>query len=373
MSLWQTGPVDISLREASYDESRLALMRAHYAKRIEAGTLQGAGFLLAREGKVFAHEIAGKRTYLPDSDALAPDSIKRIASITKLFTATAIMKLVENGTLWLEQPVKTLIPEFDTPMHGGITIWNLLTHTSGLAADHGYFTEPYPVNRFELMGEKDWIVKAVLAGPVTCRPGEQWNYCSLGFAVLAEIVSRASGSHFNDFVQTQIFKPLGMSRSFLEVPEKLWPEVCLIGDWEEKLLRHAQERKWAPDGGGGVYSTLRDLFRFGQYFLDLGAAGSARIIGKKTMQEMTRNQLTGVPAFHWGKRLLSIRQGLGWGFFCDGSTVGPATYNHEGWGWSALYVDPVERFVYTSFVASPKEWDPQLMVAPRAIAFSGIG
>ena len=372
MSPWKTGCVDVSCREASYDESRCALLRAHYARRIEAGTLQGAGFLLARDGKVFAHEIAGKRTWLPDSNDLAPDSIKRIASITKLFTATAIMKLVENGTLWLEQPVKTIIPEFDTPMHGGITIWNLLTHTSGLVADGGYFTEPYPVDRFQLLGEKDWIVKAVLAGPVACRPGEQWNYSSLSFNVLAEIVSRVSGSHYNDYVQTQIFQPLGMTRSFLEVPEKLWPEVCLIGEWDEMFLRRAKERKGAPDGGGGVYSTLHDLFLFGQCFLNHGENGGARILGKKTAQEMTRNQLSGVPSFHWGKRLPSIRQGLGWEFFCDGSTVGPETFNHEGWGWCSLFVDPVERFIFTSFVPSAKPWDPELMVEPRTIAFSGI-
>jgi CubicO group peptidase (beta-lactamase class C family) len=257
-------------------------------------------------------------------------------------------------------------------MHGGITIWHLLTHTSGLTADPGYFTEPHPVSRFEQMIEKDWLTKGVLAGPVICRPGEQWNYSSLGFAVLAEIVSRVSGSHYNDFVQKQILQPLGMTRSFLEVPEKLWPEVCLIGDWEERYLRVMKERKGAPDGGGGMFSTLRDLFVFGNCILNLGTAGGVRILGRKTAEEMTRNQLSGVPAFHWGKRLPTFRQGLGWGFFCDGSTVGPATYNHEGWGWCILFVDPVEHFILTTFIASPKDWDPELMVEPRAIAFSGL-
>jgi len=121
-----------------------------------------------------------------------------------------------------------------------------------------------------------------------------------------------------------------------------------------------------------VYSTLRDLFVLGQMTLNGGEFGGRRVLGKKTIEEMTRNQLTGVPAFHWGKKLSDFRHGLGWGFYCDGTVTGPATLNHQGWGHSYLFIDPVEKFVLTLFVADPGEWNPQLLVEPVNIAFSGI-
>jgi CubicO group peptidase (beta-lactamase class C family) len=366
------GPVDISPKQAGYDEKKIGAIIDYLAPLIDGGTLQGASFLMARQGKVFASAAMGRLTGEKGSAPLKPDSLKRIASITKIFTATAVMKLVEDGKLWLEQPVKTIIPEFDNPLHGSIHIRHLLTHTSGLPADEGYFLEPYPVDRFMLMREEGWLKKAVLCGPLTSRPGETWAYSSVGFGVLAEIVSRVSGRHFNSFVEKEIFAPLGLSRTFMEVPKPLWPEVCRIADWDQLLLEHAADRKAAPDGAGGAYSTIYDLFRFGQYFLNGGLLDGVRILSRKAVEEMTRNQLAGVPAFHWGKNLKDFRHGLGWGFFSDGSTVGPATYNHDGWGWATLYVDPVEQFIFVMFAPDANPWNPVVMVHPRTIAFSGI-
>jgi CubicO group peptidase (beta-lactamase class C family) len=146
-----------------------------------------------------------------------------------------------------------------------------------------------------------------------------------------------------------------------------------MADWDEENLRRSGLRKGAPHGGGGgVYSSLRDLFVFGQATMNGGVYNGTKILGRKTVQEMTRNQLSGVPAFHWGKHLTDFRHGLGWGFYCDGSLTGPETYNHQGWGCSYVFVDPVERFIFVLFVADPHEWNPELVVEPTNIAFSGI-
>jgi CubicO group peptidase (beta-lactamase class C family) len=372
MTKWQESPVDCAPREAGFDETRLAVLERHFGSRIEDGKIQGASYLLARNGKVFAHKAAGRRTPAPDSDPLRTDHIKTIASISKVFTATAIMKLVEDGVLWLDQSVKTILKEFDTPMHGDIRLCHLLTHTSGLPADGGFFGDPYPINRWEKMKRKDWIRKAVLTGLVPFKPGEQWAYSSISYCVLAEIVSRVSGVHYNEFVQERIFRPLGMERSFLEPPESLWPEICYTGKWQDKWMRSTHERKGAPNGGGGVFSTLHDLFKFGQCFLNGGEYAGTRILGPKTAREMMRNQLSGVYAYHWGRNIRDMRHGLGWGHYCDGSTVGPATVNHEGYGWCALYVDPAEQFIYVNFIAYDGDWVPDFVVSPRTIAFSGV-
>jgi CubicO group peptidase (beta-lactamase class C family) len=372
MAEWLKGPVDASAKDVKYDERKISRMKEHLGTYIREKGLQGASFLLARHGKVFAHESLGRLTYRPDSPPLKPDSIKPIASLSKVFTATALMKLVEDGFLWLDQPVAAVLKEFDTDMHRGIKLRHLLTHTSGLRADDGYWSEPYPFDSWGWMQGDDWLTRAVLAGPVQARPGEQWNYCSLGFAVLAEIVSRVSGRYFDDFLTDEVLKPLGMNRTFLDVPKELQGEVVIADERIEKRLAEPHVRKGAPRGGGGLLSTLRDLFVFGQCFLNEGEYGGARILGKKTCQEMTRNQLKNIPSYHWGTVCKEFQHGLGWSFFADGTTVGPDTYNHDGWGWCALFVDPVEEFIYVSFVASSAGWNPDLVVCNRTIAFSGI-
>ncbi len=368
-------PVDMSLREARYDASRLALLQTYYAKLVETGRVLGASFLLARDGQVFACRAMGRRSFEPDSGPLRPDAIKGIASTTKVITATAVMKLVEDGVLWLDQTVATLLPEFQTPAHDRITIWHLLTHTSGLPPEPTYYAEPYPVDIHERLGEKDWVKTVALAGAPRFPPGQEWAYSSAGYCVLAEVVSRASGRPFHRYLEEEIFAPLGMARSHVALPERLWPEVAWVGPWQiefQRSIRDGKANDGAPPGGGGVYSTLHDLFRFAQCFLENGTLGGRRVLGSKAVQEMLRNQLSGVPAFHWGHRLEDYRHGLGWGYYADSAVVGPATVLHSGWGWSALYLDPATRFVYVAFVQDAHEFDPAVQVKPVTIAFSGI-
>jgi len=372
MSQWIQGKLDSSPQECRYRPESVGAVAAAYERLIQAGTVHSAGFLMARGGRIFAHQTAGRKTYEEGSEPYRPEHIKRIASITKIVTATAVMQLAEEGKLWLEMPVKDLIPEFDTNLHRGIHVRHLLTHTSGLSADGGYFNEPHPIETFERMFDEDWLTKLVLAGPLQGEPGRQWAYCSKGFGVLAELVSRASGMHFNEYVEKRVLKAIGMDRSFMEVPKELWPESTRIADWDEKLVAKAAERKGMPQGGGGCSSTLYDLYRLGQCYLNGGEIDGKRLVSKKVAAEMARNQLDGVPAYHWGKKIPSFRHGLGWGFFCDGSFVGPRTYNHEGWGWCSLFVDPEEEFVFVMTTGAEIDWNPAVMVYPRAAAFAGL-
>lgn len=124
--------------------------------------------------------------------------------------------------------------------------------------------------------------------------------------------------------------------------------------------------------GGGIYSTLYDLFRFGQCFLNGGTLDGTRLLGCKTVATMLRNQLENVPSFHWGTRCSTYRYGLGWGCYADGSTALPSCVNHGGWGWATLFVDPEDDFVYVHFFADNNDWDPNIMVSTRVIVFSGI-
>jgi CubicO group peptidase (beta-lactamase class C family) len=372
MATWNPGKTDTTPDRAGYDDSRIKLLADYYGSLIDTGKIRAGGFLMARRGEIFAHQAAGKHTWKEDSPAIKADAIKRMASITKVFTAAAVMKLVEDGKLWLEQPVKDLIPEFDTKIHEKITLWHLLTHTSGLPADGGYFCEPYPVDWFGIINSEEWI-KRLLSGPLQAKPGENWNYSTLGFSVLGEVVVRASGSSLEDYTEQEIFKPLGMTRSFFKAPAELKKEITSTKEWEagDGDEFHGHKRHFTL-GGFGAFSTLNDMFRFGQCFLNGGSLDGKRILGRKTVETMTRNQLDGVFSWHWSKECKNYRQGLGWGFFSDGPISSPDCFNHEGWGWCSLFVDPEEEFIYASFANDHTDWNPDVMVKPRTIAFSGI-
>jgi CubicO group peptidase (beta-lactamase class C family) len=112
----------------------------------------------------------------------------------------------------------------------------MLTHTSGLPADGGYFLEPYPVARYPLLQQPDWITSAALAGAPLNRPGASWNSSTVGFSVLGEVVSPASGRHYDEYVEAEVFAPLGMNRSFFRVPAEFGVEVVVNSEDDRAAL-----------------------------------------------------------------------------------------------------------------------------------------
>jgi CubicO group peptidase (beta-lactamase class C family) len=128
MYLTEASPVEVG-----YDEGRIQTLDKHLQKLIDDGEIQCATYCLSRKGKVFAHGGIGKKSFRKDNGTpVEPDSLRWLASITKTFTAVAIMKLVEDGVTRLDVPVGEILPQFNTPPYNGITLFQLLTHTSGM-------------------------------------------------------------------------------------------------------------------------------------------------------------------------------------------------------------------------------------------------
>lgn len=366
------------------DASRLMELERFVAGLVERGRLQGAGWLVARDGRIVAHRSLGWRSFREGSDELKPDAIRPVYSITKVFTAAAILMLIEDGRLYLQQSVADWLPPFDTPLHRPINLWHLLTHTSGLMPDPGFDLEPFARpwfaswirRRREMDGSRRWTadddIRLVLSGPLRDKPGRQWLYSTAGYAILAEVVSRASGMPYERFVEERILKPLGMNRSFFRVPEPLWRETCVIGDWEEEWLkRPAESDALAVAGGNGLFSTLEDLWRFGQAMLDGGRFGETRLLGRRMVREMVSNQLKDVPGRPWGADIPKIECGLGWSLH-PGDLCSPGTFGHEGFGRSMLFVDPAERLVFVCFTPTPIDWVPEAVFGPRNIVWSAL-
>jgi CubicO group peptidase (beta-lactamase class C family) len=318
----------------------------------------------------------GKLSAADDAKAFKTDTIRPIASITKVFTITGILQMLEQGKIFLNQPVSTIIEEFDTDMHRQITVFHLLTHTSGLRADPGSYLEPYPDWRDHSSLEKDNWIKRMLAGPLQYKTGTTWNYTSSGYTHLAEIVARASGMDYDDYIIQNVIEPLGMDSTFFVLPEEAKKRVCTISEWTQQHIDGSKDDVVSPSmwGGGALFSTLEDLWRMGQMMLDGGTFDGQRILGRKTVEAAIKPQLKDFPANNWRHPMFDSTYkwtcGLGWEL--NKHPFLPAeTFDHEGAEGAGLYVDPTERFIFVGFYPSI-EWYGESWVSPLAIAWSGI-
>lgn len=374
------GWTDVRPEEVGFDPQAIRKLDDHYADLIGKGTIQGAGYLISRGGKVFAHRSLGKLRPEDDSAGLRPDSIRKVYSITKAFTAVAIHQLIDKGLLYLTQSASSILPEMDTDKHRKITIFHLLTHTSGLRGDPGFYTEPYGLPWFEWavheLKEKGYDIgwkKGVLSGPLQNMPGKEWIYSTSSYALLGEIITKVSGKPYEQYVREEILEPLGMTKTFFDVPESLYDEVCFTNDWERKEIYNPQMRTEdvPPRAGNGLFSTMDDLWKFGQMMLNDGQFGGERIVSKRAVELQTTNHLSGVAHNGWGNKLTDYPFGLGWSLeHYDLCSKG--TFSHEGFGHCGLFVDPVEELVFVFFAPSMKGYTNESVLVPRAIAWSGL-
>jgi CubicO group peptidase (beta-lactamase class C family) len=368
------GKTDTPPEHVKVRSEGLELLDQFLLEQIEAKHVQAAGYILSRYGKIFAHGTMGALSGLEEEKGgFLPDSIHAIASGTKVFTATAIMQLVEQGKLSLEQPLSTFMPEFANPMHEKITVFHLMTHTSGLPADPGAHVEPYPRPFWsDEINETNWV-SFMLRGPIQYPVGEVYNYCTAGFMLLGEVVARISGVSYTEYMHQRIFEPLGMMRTFFDVPDKYRQSVCLVTEMDVESLDFPRERSfvgsWAA--GGGIYSTLIDIWKFGQMMLNKGTYNGQRILSRKSVEAMIRNHLHAVPTYNWGIPVKAKPFGLGWEIDKD-PTFSPGTISHEGFGWTSLFVDPQEELVYVCMTPTKNDWWVAKPMVPRTIVLAAL-
>lgn len=377
--------------DAGYRADRIHHLNEYYQKLINDKKLQCASYAMVHNGKFFAGYGMGKLHYSEaDERACEHNSIKRIASVTKLFTAVAIMKLVEDGSIAIRQQVREILKEFDTDMHKTIEIQHLLNHTSGIAPDGGAYFEPYGTHWGNLIYKKEpeynWI-QAVLSGVVRRKPGEEWSYSSSGYSILGEIIHRVTGVKAEEWIENNIIKPLGMVDSGFDVPKEKWDRVIAVQDWEDLYKREehsaAQKKEmeesdiqevYIPRTGGGLFSTPYDLTIFGQMLAGYGTYNGIRILSRKTIEKMVRDCSNGVRNYCWGAPGEEKHYGLGPDLYGlnQFATVSPETYGHEGAGRTGLYIDPTENFVVAYFVPTEIGWVPESIINASDIIWSGI-
>ena len=227
----------------------------------------GVAVLVRKDGKtVFAHGY-GVRD-LRSRDRIGPDTSFRLASVTKQFTATAVMLLVREGKLRYEDKLTDVFPAF--PAYGrALTIRHLLTHTSGLP-DYETLMDAAEKGRAPIWTAERQIhddeVLALLRGETRGRfePGTSWAYSNSGYVVLGLVVARVSGKPFADFLRARIFRPLEMTHTLAYEKGKSEVAPRAFGHTkEEAAFREAdQSPTSATLGDGGVYSSIEDLARW---------------------------------------------------------------------------------------------------------------
>lgn len=354
------GTVDCTPEEVGYDASRLDAVNKFFERFMEQNVIHGVSYRLARRGKTFAAAALGSRHYEKPDILMQPDSVFGIASQSKMFAAVAIQMLVEDGLLAIEDKVAKFLPQFDGAPYDQITLFHLLTHTSGLYPE-GSIPDKHHVDAFGHIEQQyktdgkdvDWIATG-LRGGMRRKPGEEWQYCSFGIMVLGAVIEKVSGIKAEDFIIQRICIPLGMSNTAFKLTADMARDAVIFDDWWTRLVKAAsdgdplEEEMWdiLPGTAGSMISTTADLIKFGIMLQQGGRLGDARILGKKAVESMATQRLFGVPDYCWGSNTAERRYGLGVDMRrFTGSLTSPGTYFHEGSGHSVLIVDPVEEMV----------------------------
>ncbi|WP_296599306.1 serine hydrolase [Phenylobacterium sp.] len=349
-------------------------------KYVGAGRLPHAQFLLARGGQVVHQAVIGMQD--PErSVPLAEDSVYRIYSMTKPVTSVALMSLVEEGLIALDDPVARHIPEWKdlgvfaagvgpyltTPPERPMQVVDLLRHTSGLTYGFQNRTNvdaAYRKLKLEAMhGEHDLeaMIQMMAKLPLEFSPGEAWNY-SVATDVCGYLVQKVAGKPLDQVFQERIFEPLKMTETGFHVRDDQQGRFAACYDaapgGKMKLQDDPQTSPYlAPpkllSGGGGLVSTAADYMRFANMLLNRGELDGARILAPKTVDLMATNHLPGGADLTEMSRSLfseSTNAGVGFGLgfavvFDPPQTLIPCSLGEFYWGGAAstaFWVDPLE-------------------------------
>ena len=383
-NLEETAPVT-----AGFSTERLALADSLINEYIRKDWLPGGVFLLARHGKIVYYKNVGYRS----TDKKQPyqkDDIFRIASMSKAVTCVSIMQLYECGQLLLDDPVYKYIPAFKNsavldqfndadssyttvPVKNAVTIRMLLTHTTGIM--YGYHA-PHP---FDILYTKyglttagfgsetettEDFVNRIAEVPLAFQPGEHYRY-GLNIDVLGRIVEVVSGKTLAEYFKENIFEPLGMKDTQFYLPEDKYDRLVpmyaqgrdgSMGMTTEGGMAGTTEYPKFKDvgyyaGGAGLTSTAMDYARFIEALVNNGEFAGHRILGRKTIEVMTADQMIALNRKGNGfSNIPGNTYCLGFSLLTeDGAGINsksPGTFEWGGYYSTKFFIDPKEDLIF---------------------------
>jgi len=349
-----------------------------FERRIAANQLAGAVTIVGRRGKV-AHHVAQGVMDRDSKQPMTTGSMFRIASMTKPVIGVAVMMLVEEGKLHLNDPVARYIPEFKdmkvavplpasgpapaptggaaaprfytVPAQRPITIKDLLTHTSGLGSGPMSTSDIDKVARKDGETLADYIPR--LGGTaLEFQPGSRWAYSpGAGFETLGRLIEIASGERLDRFFRARIFDPLGMKDITFWPTDAQWPRVATVygrgpnGLTKAVMPNDTVSRNVYFRGSGGLYSTAEDYIPLGLMLANGGELNGKRLLSRKTVEMMA--------AVHAPDTLPGLPPGQGYGLSvrvvtnhaARNTMLSDGTYGWTGAQGTHFFVDPKEGLV----------------------------
>ncbi|MDE2357563.1 MAG: beta-lactamase family protein [Alphaproteobacteria bacterium] len=370
-------------RLATLDE----VMKARY---VDSGMLPGLITQIWRRGELVHSGLCGHMD-LERGVPMREDALFRIYSMSKPITAVALMMLVEEAKIGLDDLVATHIPSWKnlgvyatgvptllanqppsfitTAPERPMKVVDLVTHTSGLtygflmrsSVDAAY--RRMKINDFQTPGGLDTMIEQLASLPLEFSPGTAWNY-SVSIDVMGYLVQKLSGQSFGEFLRTRLFAPLKMDdTSFFVTPDKLDRFTSCYQPGEGGKLKVQDDGQLSTyakpptleSGGGGLVSTAHDYMRFCRMMLNGGELDGARILSPKTVELFSRNFLPddgevadmSTPGAFSETSYAGIGFSIGCGVNVDvAKTRLPGTEGEFFWGGAAstaFWVDPLEE------------------------------
>jgi CubicO group peptidase (beta-lactamase class C family) len=382
------GSVPIGKAEdVGLSSERLKRIGEAVQRHIAAGNVAGAVTLVARRGKIAhfeAHGVMDVDTKKP----MAKDNLFRLASMSKPITGVAVMMLVEEGKVRLNDPVSRFIPEFANlnkvavPRPGApaapqgrqggaaaapqydvvsanrqITIADLLKHGSGLvsgglgAADAARLAPRTPTDTLAT------YIPKLAAVPLDFQPGTLWRYSGgAGFDVLSRVVEVVSGQTYDKFLQERLLGPLGMPDTGFFAPASKAARVVTMSESTPNGLRTVARTDSTVyfSGAGGMMSTAEDYLQFGQMMLNGGELNGRRYLSPQTMALMTSNHTGDMVNGQFGRPPRGMGFGLSMQVVMD-PVAADLRVSKGAYGWAggtgvSFWVEPAEQLVSIYFV-----------------------
>ena len=359
--------------ELGLDATRLERVAEAIGEDVGAERYDGAVVLVARHGQVALHEAVGFAERSSDRRA-SKDDVFHLFSVTKTFTAAAVLRRVDRGEIQLITPVAEVIPEFGVKGKQRVTIAQLLTHTGGMPVE-------LPFVPIELLGDTPAVALAVSNQALQVKPGQIVSYSPIGaFAVLAEIVRRLDGGTrpFRQILDDELFMPLGMKSTSLslrpDLASRRVPVVVrdrtpgIIPPEALESINVLQTESFEMPGGGAL-GTAHDLFRWAETLRRGGELDGTRILSPALLGFALTN--------HTGSEPNRIFDGMcearGWdpfpaylglGFFLRGAGIFPMpfgvtassdTFGGLGAGSTMFWVDPQRDLIFVCLTSGVLE------------------
>ena len=380
--------------EVGFSSDRLQRAKDAVQQHIEGRTIAGAVTLVARRGRIAHFEAQGFMD-VETKKAMPKDGIFRLASTSKPITAVAVMMLVEEGKIRLNDPVSRFIPEFKnlnkvavpkpgapaTPAGRGagpggqstgdvtfdvvsasreITIRDLLTHTSGLVSGGlGASVAAKLAPRAPTDTLATYIPK-LAAVPLDFQPGTLWRYSGqAGFDVLSRIVEVVSGQPFDQFLKVRLFDPLGMKDTGFAATGDRAARLATV----YRRTPNGLERSDNPNalssatyfsGAGGLLSTAEDYLQFAQMLVNGGQLNGKRLLSPRTVELLAANHTGDMVNGQFGRPPRGMGFGLGVQVVQD-AVAADLRQSAGTFGWAGAYgtnvnMDPKEQMVTVVFI-----------------------